>query len=449
MDRLRGFARTEWLMALAVFTVVVLSRLPFLGPGYGSDADAWRIADAGRTIVETGRYTASRLPGYPVVEYAAALLDGTDPRVLDLVTAVMSAVAAAAVALSARSLGSRDAALTGLAFAFVPVVYVNSTNAMDYLWAAAFVFASLTLALRQRPLGAGALAGAALGCRVTSFVGALVAAGMLLAGRGDAAVRRSVRFAVAAAAVGLLALLPVLLRYGAGFLHAYAPTAPTLVWERATDGVWGVWGSRALGLAVAATALWLAVGNRRTALGRDAVLRRRLAVLGAGLLAYAALYLWLPAEAAYLIPAAGMLLLLLSASAPRAVHAALCAVLLLSAFLPADLAGPSKGPLLAERAARAERIAQAEGILAASRRLPDDSVVAVGGYQPYMRLLPGSRPDGAASGAEFVYAISTTDIERYRAEGVAVYYSKGMAERNLAWMGVDLAAAGALPLPDR
>ena len=55
--------------ALAV--VVFLSRVPFLQFGFGTDTDTWKFASALREMSETGRYTASRMPGYPKIGRAS------------------------------------------------------------------------------------------------------------------------------------------------------------------------------------------------------------------------------------------------------------------------------------------------------------------------------------------------------------------------------------------
>ena len=58
--------RREVVPALLVAAIVLVSRLPFLAPGYGTDADAWRIAWAAHGIASTGRYEAARFPGNPI-----------------------------------------------------------------------------------------------------------------------------------------------------------------------------------------------------------------------------------------------------------------------------------------------------------------------------------------------------------------------------------------------
>src|SRR5579875_145893 len=52
--------------------VYVLSRLPWVGLGYGSDPDAWRVAMSARYLLQHASYLPSRLPGYPVHDIAMA-----------------------------------------------------------------------------------------------------------------------------------------------------------------------------------------------------------------------------------------------------------------------------------------------------------------------------------------------------------------------------------------
>src|SRR5262245_61707159 len=76
--RLGTLPRKErcWLWSVALAVLVILARAPFLGHGYGGDPDAWRVLLAARGLLETGVYLPSRAPGYPLPEYAAALMLG-------------------------------------------------------------------------------------------------------------------------------------------------------------------------------------------------------------------------------------------------------------------------------------------------------------------------------------------------------------------------------------
>ena len=64
----------NYIIFLFAFTVVFISRLPFLDAGYGNEQDGWRVAAAARSIGMTGEYKVSRLPGFPVIEFACSLV---------------------------------------------------------------------------------------------------------------------------------------------------------------------------------------------------------------------------------------------------------------------------------------------------------------------------------------------------------------------------------------
>ena len=200
------------LVFVAVAVVVLASRLPFLDAGFGTDPDAWRMALASRHLASAGEYEASRLPGYPVPEIVGALACG-EAMALNGLVAVLSALGAAFFALTLRKLGSRDGVAAALALAMVPVVYINSTCAMDYVWALAFALASLYFVVAACPLAAGVLLGLAIGCRMTS--GALLVPLCILLVRGGGTRRVAVdilKLIGASLLVGAVAFVPVALR---------------------------------------------------------------------------------------------------------------------------------------------------------------------------------------------------------------------------------------------
>src|ERR1044072_9829971 len=96
---------------LGLAGVVLLSRLPFLSPGAGHDADAWFLVNAAREIAATGRYTTSRFPGYPVQEWLASWVArlGGGPVEMNALSALAAAGAAFAFARLLRRLGAGGA----------------------------------------------------------------------------------------------------------------------------------------------------------------------------------------------------------------------------------------------------------------------------------------------------------------------------------------------------
>jgi len=107
-------ARERLALALSALAVL-LTRLPWIGSGYGSDPDGYRVVIVARQIAHGGVYEASRLPGYPVYEYLTALTAWHAPWVSNAVTALFSTAAFVFFALIARELGVRRHLLIALA----------------------------------------------------------------------------------------------------------------------------------------------------------------------------------------------------------------------------------------------------------------------------------------------------------------------------------------------
>jgi hypothetical protein len=80
-QRRHGLDFSHPLAFAALAILFVVSRAPFLGIGYGTDPDAWRVALTGYWLWEHHEYFPSRLPGYPPPELASALVQGRPDRV--------------------------------------------------------------------------------------------------------------------------------------------------------------------------------------------------------------------------------------------------------------------------------------------------------------------------------------------------------------------------------
>src|SRR5262245_15037684 len=374
------WARAELLLPAGVF----LSRIPFLGPGAGNDNDAWFLVNAARELSASGRYTTSRFPGYPVHEWLCSWVAraGGGPEAMNVVSALAGAVAVALFLRLLRRLGARDAWVTALAFGFAPAVSVASVSAMDYLLALAFVLAACEARLAGRPLMAGAWFGLAIGTRLTSLVlapavllfPALPHAGApVVPGTGDAPPKRGARGAWAGVALALViaavCYVPAQARYGWGFLRFVDPLGtgsspldfvtgylkldrlpfpPALVFGQATALLWGVPG--ALLLAAAAVAALVRLRARRAAApfpravtltsrsvtltSRSVTLASRSVTLAslAAIVAELVLYLRLPHDEGYLIPAVPFALLLSAGFTPAPWHRAACVAVALSSF---------------------------------------------------------------------------------------------------------------------
>lgn len=242
-----GFSRRNLLFAFIIF----LTRVPFVFSGPGTDEDAWGIALYSLNIFRTHQYEVSRFPGFPVHEIISALFIWGGPVMLDLLTALMSAVATLMFICALQEMRFRFPYLAGLAFAFTCIVYVHSSESIDYLWAMAFIMAAFWLLLRQKFLLSAIMLALAVGCRITSVTMILSFGVLLIDDNQDLKgnMKRIIRYATLTGIFSVIVYSPVLIKYGLSFFTFYDlsgyPSIPKVLYKLSL-GVWGVSGLCAL-----------------------------------------------------------------------------------------------------------------------------------------------------------------------------------------------------------
>jgi hypothetical protein len=443
--------------AIILVGLVFASRIPFLAAGYGREPDAWRIAVTARAIATTGTYVMSRPPGYPIPEIAYSLLWDSGPLVFNGLTAVFSGIATVFFWLYVRKVFPTDALLTSLAFAFTPVVFVNSTNSKDYLWALAFVMTSWYLSAKNRSsLSWHTLAGVALGLGIGSrLTSAAMIAPLLLSLSSThplaIAMKHGVALLVGAALTSVMALSPVWLTNGWEFLtFADNPRYPEalLVTRRATEGVWGRLGMVALVLAGAGRLLWPRPPAPCVAARRAFLPCQLLGAWGLAVALYVAAFLRLPHQSGYLIPIVPFTLLLLASFLPRALYRSVCVSLILSSFVTLGWHGIQQGPVFLDQQVRQENIRFARALIKTIEGLPEGSAVVVGWYLPMIEALAGTREGspGLLSGSRLLYLADKHTLDTLSRRGIRIYYLAEASELNALRHGVDLHAYGATRL---
>lgn len=474
----------------AVLAVLVfLSRLPFLGPGAGNDNDAWFLVNAAREQAATGRYTTSRFPGYPVQEWLCSWVAraGGGPEAMNVVSALAGAGAVFLFARVLRRLGVRDVAVTALAFAFAPAMSVASVSAMDYTLALALALAACDARLAGRDAGAGLWMGLAIGTRLTS-VALFPTLWLLPCGSAPAPRLRPAAWLTALAlVVAALCYLPAQQRYGWGFLRFVDPLhtgftpldfvtgflqlhrlpfPPALVIGQATVLLWGLAGAIVLAIALA-LALVRRGGERAAGTWPRAVTLAALAAIVAELL----LYVRLPHDEGYLLPAMPFVLLLSARVAPRAWHRAACIAIAASSFvLGMDVDPPKKGIAPETRSAQAlarpvgDRrlwldpwrgpLAQDHDKRVAARHLADRVIAAFPSPPRDTLLFAGvlsaelvARHPQDRAHPWYTDYLSESDLRAQLAAGRTVLALPGISERVRVVAGYDPLAAGARPWP--
>ncbi|HOP06341.1 MAG TPA: hypothetical protein PLF13_03525 [candidate division Zixibacteria bacterium] len=426
-----------------IAAVVGLSRLPFLTPGYGNDPDAWRVANAARTILDTSSYVYSRPPGFPLHEIISAFLIPGGPWLMNGASMIMSVAAVVFFILSLRLMKVRNAELAGLALAFTPIVYVAGTITMDYIWALAFIMLSLYLFLKGRLIWSGIALGAAVGCRITS--GAMVLPFLIILSLTWRKVSLRTVFIqlmcylIPVLATSAILYLPVYMKYGKAFFTFYDVSGTPMVdvLSKLTFGVWGYFGAVALGLILVAAAFF--PGAVVTDDQHDRSWRRFLRPSIVAIVLYVVAFLRLPCEPSYLIPLVPFAILILAGSLHRRVMIAICVILAFTCFFDLKESGASmqisQGQILSLRDKRIRSDRFVHNLIEQGESLPGKAAVCIAWWEPYVRML---RRNDDNDSLKFIYYLDQNQVDILSAEGYRFYHLPEVEKYNLDNQHFDL-----------
>jgi hypothetical protein len=328
-------------LTLPLALVVILTRLPFLGHGYGSDNDGWRAALAARHLLRTGRYLPSRPPGYPLPEYvhAAMLYLGLGSSVwIGLMSAILSGVSAALFFRLLLPLGRTRAVAGALALSFTPVVYVASLGALDYIWGLTFFLAATSCMLSSRIWLSAVFLGLAAASRPT-YALAILPLALLYVGydlkrlRQPTVWRQLAPLALGSGLIAVTFFVPEFLANPNRATLIHMPNAVPPWWQHvAYSGSVGLFGI--IGFVGVACAIVLALINKRRGIPVPTTVDRQLEGWALTvLILYALLFARLPDQPYYLIPALPGLYWLLCRYTPHRMLWVMVALLLASCFV--------------------------------------------------------------------------------------------------------------------
>jgi hypothetical protein len=384
-------ARPFALLAL----VFILTRLPFVNYGHGTDPDAWRVALTAHHLLDTGDYFPSRLPGNPLHEFIITVFIPGGWLLANLATAVAALVGVYLFAQVLKRHGLPYPGLVTIGFAFTPLLYINSISTMDYMWTLTFILASYLSMLSGRNVWAGVFIGLAIGCRLQSVILLPVFAYYLWRTNDW---REVFPMGMAAGGVAAICFSPVLAVYGLDFLNYYDASV-------GYQDVIRLLGKEALGIlgglgVMAGAAISL---PRLMKMPGDAI---RDPLVGTWLLViamYFTSFTRLPHEIAYLIPVFPFGLLIMARYFTRlALGGAIAAIViagLVDITTESDAIGPSsfttasigKGLILSNADTMSAQKEFVEGIIDAE--VPDHSVVMSGFIFPQLAIRERDRLD--------------------------------------------------------
>ena len=434
--------------------VILLSRLPFLFDGFGAEEDAWALPLVAERIGETGIYEVSRLPGHPVQEITYSMMYDATPVMYNLLTALISTAGLLAFALMLRNFGHSQPLLTTLAVAFTPIVWINSTNDLDYTWAMGFILASGFFISRRFPLMAGLFTGLAIGCRITSGAMLLPYAVLIWYTQStDTRKRQLLLYLLSALTAAAVCFLPVYIQYGTSFFTYYEHFPIPGFAKNFYKGVLGVWGTPGSIAILAGILLMILQQNKSAQTAMDIRIRTGLHHASVFVvLLYTISFIRLPLKSAFMIPLVPFMILLFSLLLSRPQLRAITVTLFLSGLffginlaeanrgsgysklaLVKNISGqqvafdPLNGLVLADRSKRKQRTAFAQQVLSTTKNLHEKTYIITGWWLADLLYLT---KDHAHGDILYRYYTDEQELKWYKAQGYKIYYLEDQDELN-------------------
>ena len=476
------FSRPFPFVVLAV--AFVGARIPWLDRGYGADPDSWRVALTDNYLWETGEYLPSRLPGYPLHELVTALpfrggwiFDG-GWYWANLSTVLISLVGVYLFAWLARKLDLAHRGVLTVAFAFAPLLWINSVMTIDYMWALTFILAAYLALLYRAPTVAGILLGIAAGFRMSSLFMLLPFWLLLFRSKRRGDIRP---LTMVALATMFVAYVPVLMVYGLNLLNFYDRAVPLSEFIRrlGKDGV-GIIGALALTIALVASL------PRLRRLPGDLMRDPQVLVWAAAVFVFFVSYTRLPHEIAYLIPVFPFGLFLLSRYLSRGLLVGVIAIILVAGFVDVTSPGDAlsgidrssftgarigKGMLLSDietQGNQREFARELRAVSISSSVVEDPAVIVMGFIYPQFVVLYQSELEigileddleaisqlsdkGVAKdkrrAIEYVWLLEFDEFQEFKESGKNIYYTADAARGTFSVYGYRPAYFGAIELP--
>ncbi|MBI1806573.1 MAG: DUF2029 domain-containing protein [Ignavibacteria bacterium] len=453
---------------IVLIALVVLTRLPSLPLGYGSDGDGWRVAWSASKLWNEGVYQPSRFPGFPVYEIINAPLIGLGGSFASNIATLI--VFVLALLLFRRILLKIEVQAANLllwTFAFLPILWKNSAVTMDYLWGLTFILLSYLLVLQGRFLLASITLGLAVGTRLTH---AILLFPLFFLLEGERVKKKFVLMAFVTAGVSILCYLPVFLRaaFRDEIARYIADVRDYTILQRVEFFLYR--STYSIGL-IATIGIFLCVLiYRRQIIDKLRQRDRYVLTCVAVIVVMLFIFFVLADEREYLIPMMPFLLIALGLTLPRKAVRIICGCLMVYNVVNVDLIehnfgkqrfspSISTGFILREYSVRNKIFDWRESL--SHYALPDSSILMIANGPIFWVENPHVTTsktivnmfrdeDVAVSRTKqhlyYVYALSYPEVKKYTAQGYRLYYVAGMKAYLESFLHYDLDTAGIQPI---
>jgi hypothetical protein len=416
------------LQIVLILLLSLASRLPFIAPGFGNDADAWRVVRAAKTIGKTGVYEVSRFPGFPVIEFGLVPFANLEPFVINSITVIFSLVMILFLWLILKEFKVNNRFFLTLTVALSPIILKNSVITMDYIWALSFIMGGLFWLARKKVILSGIFIGLAIGCRATSAIFLLPMLYLIQQADSEQRIRNATKLCLSTAAVGLVCFLPAIFTYGTDFLQLYDNEYPDLlqISKRMTVFLWSRLGLYAV--VFFALGIVISPGKFRSS-GEskpEAKFVVKLSVLT--IVIFYLIFARLPHEPEYLLPTVPFTIIIFNHYLKKNMFYVFGCLIILSSFIsPCRRSTICNGMVTSEYFTRQQDISQTHEILRAIERINEKAVILTAWYLPKLEYY-ASRYD--LDDHLLVYLASRDELEGFTVNGYHVYYLPGIDKFN-------------------
>ncbi len=308
--------------------IFFISRIPFIGLGFSAftspiDQDVLAVVNSAYLLRYEHVYAVSRFPGSPFYEIINSLLIDGGWTVTNTATAVVSLACVLLFGKILNIFEIKYRALLVITFALMPVIWINSTITMDYMWGLMFILLAFYFMFTEKYYFSGIALSFAIGSRITSLAIVIPMLYWMLHKKSDS--KTIYTFLGTAIVASIVIFSPVLYIYGFEFLK-YTPREITFneVFSGITTQLLSI---------PAMMVLFIAFVVLRKFPKNDFSFNLSLLVV----FVYALLFMYHPSKPAYLIPAVPWGLIILSKSFSRLIVIMLCALIILNGIVSVDI----------------------------------------------------------------------------------------------------------------
>lgn len=305
-----------------------ISRAPFIGLGFSAftsptDHDVLAVVNSAYLLRYEHVYAVSRFPGSPFYEIINSLLIDGGWLATNTATVVVSFFSVILFGKILNILEIKNKALLLITFTLMPVLWINSTITMDYMWSLMFLLLAFYFMFKGKYYFSGIALSFAIGSRITSLAAVIPLLYYMLHKKID--IKTIYTFLGTTVIASILIFSPVIYTYGLEFLK-YTQREITF------NEVFYGFTTQLLSIP-AIVVLFMAFVIARNLPKGDFSFNLSLSVV----FIYGLLFLYHPSKPAYLIPAVPWGLIVLSKSFSRVIVVLICILIVLNGIVSVDI----------------------------------------------------------------------------------------------------------------